>query len=861
MNWAARVTAWLIERYPAEFRRMHAGELREAAHHTLSTETDAASVARLVANLAAGAVVQHAAEFAADIRYARRTLGRSKLFAVCAAISFGVGIGTVLPLYISFAFTLFRPADGIANPEQLLAVQQHVAYAHFEQLRDLRGAPFAELTAYRWRQPMVLRTGTETSGAGERLWGHEIAPNYFRTLGVRFQRGQFSGEGVVISHRLWQRRFGARADAVGRRIQLNGQPVEIVAVSQPGFAGPSPMMSGADLWVPVGLEQAGSKNRQFQLAGRLRSGVTKAAAEAALDSAIRQVDPRPERDANKASRLALMPGARVFAVPDNLMPVMVGMPAAIGLLTLWIACANVGAMMLARAASRRQEVALRAALGAGRGRIVRQLLTESLLLSAAGGLIGTIFTVLTLPSEALLAEFVPGWVRPAAMQLDWGGVAVAVGSVLLCTLICGLIPAWQVSRAGVAASLKPGANVELPRFRWFGTRNQLILQQVAAALCLLLLSGYVVWALHRSADLDLGFSTRGLGTVSLDPLRDGLSPGETSELLARLPSQLASLPGVEAVAMSEMSPATLTPLRKAETFAPAAGAKAKAGVLRVGEGYFALMGIPLVRGAVPDHRDGTRAALVNQTLARQLWPEGDPIGQTIEIETARDRREAYQVSGVIQDFRNEIVQRQTAAGVYLPLTPAHFKAPRDDGWTMLVRAAPGHEATLDAARRAVESRDGRVTVFNAIQMEESVGRTMSLLRMSLATYASLGVFGLLLSAVGLAGVTAYSVALRTREIGIRVALGATPGRVLRLVLSEGLTLLTAGAVLGLAMTLGAERVLRGYLTMFGQATSQRFGEPWMVVAGCALVGLLGLAACYLPARRALRVDPMTALRE
>jgi predicted permease len=841
MKWARRLTAWLIERYPAEFRRAHERELLDASDWTLAETPGPFTAVRLAANLAVGVVSQHAAELVTDIRYARRTLGRSRWFAVCATLSLAIGIGTVLPVYLSFASTIFRNVKGVASPDTLLAAQQPVSYSHFEQLRE--DGPFAELTAYQPCVPVVLRTSVN-----ERLAGHIVAPNYFKVLGVALHRGSAGAEGAVISHRLWQRRFGEQEDTIGRQVRINGKLIAITGVAPPDFLGSAPIQ-GADIWLPVTATDSNVK--AFQITGRLRPGINKSQAEVLLDARMRHLDPQPGTD--KARRLQLIPGARFLSVPDSMLPMIVGFPAVICVLTLWIACTNVGAMMLARAASRRKEVAVRAALGAGRGRIVRQLLTESLLLSIAGGVLGLGVTIYSLKDAANMAQQLPGS-PPVDFSIGLDGVAVTLGAVLLSTLLCGLIPACQVSRTGVSAALKAATDRALPRYRWFSTRNHFIVQQVAAALCLLLLCAYLVLGISRSTRLDLGYDAAGLGTVSIDPLRDGFSPKAAADLLAKLPAELTETPGIKAAALAEKSPAALVMGRPLKVSA-SSGKTGRALSVSADESYFDVLGVPVLRG-----RTGATAVLVNEALVRELWPGGDPIGQTLEIHLNRDKREWHQVSGVVKDFRNQIFQMDAGAAVYLPLTASQFEQMRPEGWTLVVRAAPGRSA-LDTPRTAIASRHPDVTVFNSISIEESSARTMSLLTQTFALYGGLGLFGLLLSAVGLAGVTAYAVALRTREIGIRVALGATGAQVMRLVLREGVALLTAGAVAGLGLALLAERLLRGYLTMFADATKTHFGDPMLFAGGCALLAVLGLGACYLPARRAMRVDPVIALRE
>ncbi len=873
-DWSARLSRWLIDRYPAEFQRAHGPELRDASAWMLADAPSPRSAVRLVASLAWGALVQHGSEFAADVRYACRTLRRSKWFAVCAALSFAIGIGTVLPIYMTFSSTLFRNVEGIAAPEKVVGAMQAVSYPSYQHLRESPQSPFAELTAYMPRVPFGFRA--TAGGASERIWGQLSAPNYFDVLRISMFRGRgFSGveadpsrlTPAVISHRLWQTRFGEQPDTLGRQVQLNGQPVEITGIAPPGFAGSSPLIAAADVWIPATAQGftetpvASSKVNAFQIAGRLRGGVSKKRAEEILDSQMRHLDPQPKP--NKQHRLQLMPGARVFAVPDSMVPLVVGLPGAIAILTLWIACANVGAMMLARAASRRPEVAVRAALGAGRGRIVRQLLTESLLLSVAGAALGLGLTIYSLQRSTKMVDMLPGYSR-VDFAMGFDGLLVTFGTALFCTLLCGLIPAWQVSRIGVSAALKSATDPALPHYRWFSTRNQLILQQVAAALCLLLLCGYMLFGLRSAARLDLGFEPAGLGTISIDPLRDGFTPGAAADLLAKLPGEVAESAGVRSAALAENTPAAMAGVGSMRVSTRGSKQTVRVASLHIGEGYFATLGIPILQGRTllpADHRDGATAVLINQALASELWPAGDPVGQPLEVHLGdHEPREQHQVAGVVKDFRTQLLQPDAGAAIFLPLTPSRLGQMRTEGWTLVVRVAPG-APVLDAARTAITARHAGLTVFNANSVQESSDRTMALVKETFAVYGGIGLFGLLLSAVGLAGVTAYAVALRTREIGIRVALGARGGQVMRLVLREGLALLAVGAGLGLGLALLVERVLHGYLKGFADLTRVSFTDPVLLGGGCALMALLCIGACYLPARRATRINPVIALRE
>jgi len=597
------------------------------------------------------------------------------------------------------------------------------------------------------------------------------------------------------------------------------------------------------------------------------------AAEAALDAVTRALDrqlPDPDRDRDRPSRqLGLIPAGTIMFVTPEARAFVTSFNFMLWAMVLSLLCANLANLLLARGSHRRREIAVRLSLGASRARLVRQLLTESILLSLAGGLAGIVLAYwiahamssLPMPSQTPLRMDLRPDFRVLAFTL---AVSFATGVVF------GLAPALSAVRTNIGAVLKEGAQAAPRGYRRFSLRNLFVVSQVAASLMLLLATGFMVTGYQHTTRLDPGFDTANLSLFSIDPLRDGYSAERSEALFSKLPDELSRVSGVRAVALAGGVPFSNLAASQANTVVAASTGEGDSrqvwrGVFRerIGANYFATLGVRLVGGHEFDRRDqqselppGTAApAVINQTAARALFRAENPIGRRIQEEGA-----TYTVVGVTHDVRSGFFAPRPVATVFLPLTAGWFVRSRAPRATVLVRGTAG-AAALTAVRDTMASLHPDLTVFNVQTMRENLDRMNSFIQWSSAVYAVLGLFALLLACVGLGGVTAYAVVQRRKEIGIRMALGAGSGQVRRLVLREGAALIAAGSLLGFACAFAIARGASSLTAQLASVFETRAGDPLLVIGAPMLLATLALLACYLPARRATRIDPVAALRE
>lgn len=817
------------------------------------------------------------AGFGRDLRYGARMLVRSPGFTLSAAACLGIGIGLATSTFTQFQASVFKATPGVNEPDTLVSFQTPVSYPDFEEYRDQSGQ-FEAATALLAPVPLVLSPAT---GQPERIWGHIVTPDHFRVLGVGAAAGRLfdsdearpGSTGAVISHRLWTTRFGSDRGLIGETVRINGQPVTILGVAGSGFLGATPMLAVADMWIPttahtrVAPELRGDvfrsrATRTFQVVGRLRPGITAAGAETALDALARRIEEvngEPDRFRD-GRRITLLPGGRVFPIREQDLPAVSAFPAVLVSLILIVACVNVATMLVARAAARHREIAVRLALGASRGRLVRQLLTESLLLAGLGGAAGLGFVVWY---HSILGRFMA--ILPSQMHYDWRidwRAFVAAMMIAGASAVCfGLAPALQATRAEIVPALKGGSIFQLRRHRWFSLRNILVVQQITASLTLLLLTAFIVVGFQRTNSIELGFEPGNLFTVSLDPVRDGYSPEQAAALFANLPDQVRRIRGVRQASLAQSSPLGLNAGQSmmASKTELSSGPQLLQSLVseRVGAGFFETLGVPVLRGRTfreTDERDEARVVVVNQTLAQQNWPRQSALGRTLELDGA-----TYEVIGVVGDIGSGFALGRQRPCVYRPNAPGGYAAPSAQGVTLLVRAERGVDVPL-LVRRELREMLPDLTVFNVSSMTEQVERTASIFRMTTAIYGGIGAFGLLLAAVGLAGVTAYSVARRTKEIGIRRALGAQNFDVMKLVLKEGVILIVVGTALGLATAFAAAQAMSTTLSAMADITRTSIHDPLLLAGAPLLLAALALLACYLPARRSLRINPVDALR-
>ncbi len=801
---------------------------------------------------------------AQDLRYALRGLSKSPGFAAAAVATLALGIGANSAIFSVVNLLMIRPMPGLSEPGRLVWVTHRdgdrpmrISYSDALDYRDQAGA-FSSLAAVD-RAPVHLATAQET----ERVAAQIASGDYFALLGLVPAAGRFFAVEddrarrpvAVVSAAYARRRFGSEGSAVGTDVLLNGRPFTIVGVTPAAFHGldidePRDVYVPAETWLTATGRAAALSERgdaRFQAIARLKPGTTRqeaavaVAAVATRSAALRPADQRALTASVEVPKGWVPPGHL-----SQILPVAAIGLAATGLVIL-IASANVANLLLGRASRRRREMGIRLAIGASRGRLVRQLLTESVVLAGLGAASGVLLSWWLV--DLGLSRFdAPILVRPV---LDGGMLLYAVAIALVTGILFGLAPAWTAARPDVLAALRDDSAGGI-RGRRF--QSALVVAQIALSLVLLASGGLLLRSLAKAASVPVGFdqdAAEDILTVSFDPVTQGYEPERAARLRDALLDRARALPGVRSAALTEVLPLSARAI--ADDFIPEGGpanARERLYLTSVSPGYFATLGIALVGGRdfTPEDRSGSRrVAVVNATLARRFWPERSPLGRRLVV--ADDPSRAYEVVGVAADGKYEDLTESSLPFVYLALAQeTHL-----DDVTVIVRGSPG-VSPASALRAAVRELDPALPLFQARTLAESLHQKAAPRRTGTFLLVFFGGLALLLSAVGLYGVVAFAVGARRREIGIRVALGATRRDVASLFLGSGARLAGVGVAIGLLLAAGATRLL----------SSMLFGVTPMDVTTLAGVSALlfgiALAASGLPARRAARTDPAVVLR-
>jgi len=796
---------------------------------------------------------------AQDLRYAVRLLGHNRGFTAAALAMLAVGIGSNVAIFAVVNGLLLRPLP-YPNQDRLVEVYQWLAEIE-------RGVPvaFPDYVDVRARQEvfddvaLYQRESFTLGGAGEpeRVQGAAVTPGLFRVLGVTPALGRDFSEAeavpsatpvVVLGHGLWQRRFGDDS-VVGRTVVLNGQSMTIVGVMPPSFDFPG----NADLWLPLAVDpkEYPRDRYSFDAVAALKPGVDLVTARTDLDTIARQLAQEyPESDANVGLRARPL---RDALVPGGLRQAFTVLMAAVGLVLL-IVCANLAGLLLSRAAARDQEMAVRAALGAGRGRLVRQVLVESLLLATIGAGLGLLAGRAGLDALLALAPATfPPWMT---FEFDATVAAFVVALTVTTAIGAGLAPALRASRPDLGTGLKEtGTRATLERGRLRGT---LVVGQMALAVVLLLASGLMTRSVLSLLDVDPGVRTDNVLTQRV-PLPVSVYPGAADRLafFDGLIPRVAALAGVARVAATSSLPMVgpFSSLAVSIEGAPPPAPGHEPMPVRhvVTQGYFETMGIRLVAGRLLDARDGRpgmpEVALVNETFARRGWPGGDPVGHRLKFGALDDDLPWVTVVGIVSDVRQFGLGEPTDDDIFLPY--GQFPLP---AMTLVVRGATDASTLAPAIRGAIHAVDPDLALFPARPMADVVARSVWRPRLFSWLFGVFGVVALVLAAIGVYALLAYSVVQRTREIGLRLALGADRREVRRMVVGRGMRLAATGLALGAVGALPATRALEALL--FGVSAT----DPLTFAGAAMLLLAVAWAACTLPARRATRIDPMTALR-
>ncbi|HEX8501473.1 MAG TPA: ABC transporter permease [Pyrinomonadaceae bacterium] len=815
-----------------------------------------------------------------DVRYGLRVLWKSKGFTALAVLTLGLGVGVNTAIFSGVDAFVLRQLPGVGEPGRLVSM--------FEVAADGRGGfndfSYPDLLDYRARtdlfEGVMASTMTQAALGTEReqsdvAWGQLVTGNFFDVLKVRMQRGRgFLPEEdqtpgthpvVVLSDDLWRTRYGADPEVVGRDVHLNGRPMRVVGVAPAEFQG-SKWALGMKFWVPLMMKQqlnggtfawqTQRGNHWLEVMGRLRPGATREQASAALTGIAERLEAEYPTDRNKDVRVLVVEEREGrWSEMGGVVRLSGGLAMAVVGLVLLVACANVANMLLARAVARRREIGIRLALGAGRWRVVRQLLVESLLLALGGGAVGL---VLSFWMTDALAAFFPAVAYQITLDVSPDGRALlfTLGVSLLTGLVFGLAPAFQATKPDLVPVLK-GESERAGRARRVSLRNALVVAQVALSLVVLVCAALFVQSFRHARAIDPGFETTGAYVFSVNPGLFGYEKEQGRDFFRRLAERVRATPGVEGAGFVDWMPLGDSsnhwgPVYPAEQPVPPPGEGTGAFAEAVSPGYFKAMHIRLREGRDFDERDREglkpEAVVVNETLARRLWPgETSFVGRRMAL--GNDRAEALEVVGVARDVKVRTLGEEPRSHMYVSVDQTYR------GGMALVVRAPGAGAGLVAAvRQAVKEIDPRIPLYNVRTIEQHLTWAFWAQNMAASLAAAFGLLALALSAVGLYGVVAYTVARRTHEIGIRVALGAQARDVLRIVLGQGMALTLVGLAVGLVAAFALARQLASLL--YGLSP----GDPATYILVALLLAAVALVACLVPARRATKVDPMVALR-
>jgi predicted permease len=825
-----------------------------------------------------------------DLRFTLRTFRKSPIFVVVAVLSLALGIGANTAIFTLVDQVLLRLLP-VKNPEQLVLLRGRgnhygsnngrykLSYPMYEDFRD-HNEVFSGMFC-RWDTAFSI----SSDGKTERVYGEAVSGTYFPVLGVGAALGRVftpdddrtpGGHPIaVISYRYWQSRFGGDPNILNKKILVNGYPLTIIGVSQAGFEGldpttsPSirvPIMMKAEM-DPLGFYTLKSRRgRWVNVFGRMKPGVTMQQAKAALQPFFHQMLQMEVQEKDFA-RAAPETKERFLKMYVDLIPASKGdsnlrdqfsspllVLMAIVATVLLIACANVANLLIARATARQKEIAVRLALGASRGRIISQLLVESVTLALAGGALGL---MLAIAIDRTLIAFVPRGSASIAISTtpDWRILAFSGAVSLLTGIVFGLIPALQATRPQVAGTLKDqtgsivgGTAVML--------RKALVAAQVTLSLLLLIGAGLFIRSLQNLKDLDPGFKTTHLIGFAVDPPLNGYKPDRSLEFYRQLRDNLDAIPGVESAGLAVMAVLTGNEWDNSmavEGFAHTPGTTPDPHMNFISPDYFKTMKIPILLGRdfrTTDGKTAPQVCIVNESFARKYFAGGNAIGRHVGNGGDPGTKLDIEIIGVARDTKYEGMREDVPLEVYRP----YFQMPFVLGMYSYIRTAHNPEQMFSSVRRVVNNLDPNLPVFEMKTLEKQMSESLVTERLVATLSTSFGLLATLLAAVGLYGVMAYMVAQRTREIGVRMALGAASTDVIWLVMKEVLLLAGIGIAIGLPAAYGLTRFVKSQL--YG---IQPNDAPTIVVAvmGIAVVAIL---SGYMPARRATRVDPMRALR-
>jgi macrolide transport system ATP-binding/permease protein len=807
-----------------------------------------------------------------DVRFGLRTLRKSPGFTAVAILTLAIGIGGNATVFSWIKATLLNPLPGVEHSEQIVAVETIMpsgeyhtsSYPDYRDIRD-QNRVFSGVLGF---ELVGVDMSLRNDAPPERVWGMLATENYFDVLGVHAAMGRTfhqepnqalnSDPYIVLGHSLWKRLFGSDPTVVGRTVHLNGHPFTVIGVAPRQFYGTItgidaqyfvPMMMQPQILPGEDLEQ---RTPTFvHIMARLRAGATNTQAQAEMTSINTHLSEEyPNPNMPKGVGIYLAPVWKVhYGVQDFLRSVLAFLMI-VALLVLLIATVNVANLLLARATARVKEMAVRSALGAGRGRLVRQLIVESLLLAFAGG-VGGIF--LALWGVNLLAAFFPPAHLPIALGVNVNPSVLAFTLVLsiVTGLAFGMAPAWQISRANLNESLKSSARTSSDTASGHQLRDVLVISEVVLATVLLIAAGLLLRSLHKAERAGPGFNTNQVTIAAFDLSGNGYSDDRAVDYYDRLLERIRAYPGIESASLERFVPLWFTgrgySTARIEGQTPKPNEDMGIDFNVVGPGYFRVAQIPLISGrdfAEQDRAGAPKVVIVNRSMANRFWPARDATGHRVLI--WGDWRT---VVGVVPDIKYHRMNEPPESFIYIP----QLQADGTDA-NILVRSQLPAAAVIGDIRAAAKSLDSKVQPLETDTLDELLKLSMFANRTAASLATVLGVLGISLAVLGIYGVLSYGVNQRIREIGIRIALGAQRNHVLRLVVGRGLRLAVLGAAAGVIAASALTRWMGSML--FGVTAT----DPLTFAVVLLIVTVTAALAAYIPARRAMRVDPIIALR-
>ena len=809
-----------------------------------------------------------------DLAYTFRRLSRSPGFAIAVIVSIGLGIAANATIFSMVSRFVLRPAP-VGDPTSLLTLHtlhdgdqccNNFPEPVFKDVQE-QAKSFSGVAAYNELVPASIGG----SGEPERVWGQAASANFFdvlqipMTVGRGFLQSEEQNQVIVLSHRLWQRRFASDPLIAGKTVTLSGHPYTVVGVAPAGFRGID-LILDSEFWVPLGhvtdlvtnLQDRDSRNMHWlQVIARLKPGVSRSEAAAELSTlAQRLATAYPATD--KGNNFRFEQAGSLPPRDKSSVLLFLAALSIVVLLVLAIACANVANLLLAQTIGRQKEMAVRLALGATRYRILRQMVLESVLLALAGGGLGILLSLWT--TQALSSFRLPAPVPlDLTLSVDWRVIAYTFVLSVGAGLIFGITPAWAASHPMLSNALKgedpfarPGRRVTL--------RSILIVTQIAMCVVLLSATGLFLRSLQEAARIDIGFRTNGIVSLQVDPRVNGYSAERTVQFLATARQRVAALPGVISVVTTDSIPlnggnrsdsfhAVVKP--KSSNSAPGLPDPAVE-LYMVTPGYFDVMGIPRLAGRDFTSEAATnspKVAVVNQAFAQRIFGSENPIGQSVSGGGV-----TYQIIGVVANIKTRSIGEETRPVLFRSLDQTVASDPAFMGYTFVVRSGGNSAEIVSAARNQIRALDPAMAVYNIQTMQEHLRDAFFLPRLAATLFGVFGAIGLILAAVGLYGVMSYSVSWRTREIGIRMALGAQASQVQQSIVRQALFLTAIAVIIGLPAAFALAKLFTSVL--YGIHSD----DPATFAVVPVFLAVVALSACWLPARRAARVDPQIVLR-